>query len=69
MLCKNVSMNGRGVFLEKKKEKKKNGAKNLPTLVEYAFDSFLEPLAIGLLPTHDESDSSFDRLAVRIASF
>lgn len=57
-------------FLEKKKKKKKNnGAKNLPTLVEYAFDSFLEPLAIGLLPTHDESDSSFDRLAVRIASF
>lgn len=54
---------------KKKEEKKKNGAKNLPTLVEYAFDSFLEPLAIGLLPTHDESDSSFDWLAVRIASF
>jgi len=53
----------------KKKEEKKNGAKNLPTLVEYAFDSFLEPLAIGLLPMHDESDSAFDRLAVRIASF
>lgn len=56
-------------FFFKKKEKKKNGAKDLPTLVEYAFDSFLEPLAIGLLPTHDESDSAFDRLAVRIASF
>lgn len=56
-------------FLKKKEKTKKNGAKDLPTLVEYAFDSFLEPLAIGLLPMHDESDSSFDRLAVRIASF
>lgn len=56
-------------FFFKKKEKKKNGAKILPTLVEYAFDSFLEPLAIGLLSMHDESDSAFDRLAVWIASF
>lgn len=37
-----------------------------PTLVEHAFDAFLQPFAVGLLPVHQKTDCAPDRLLLRI---